>query len=151
MTPLPVDPPELFCTPIMFARFVCALLSFRARKFSAKYETREHGKIIVECASYVKGGLPLVLIPQARSNASSLFNEALQIICGWVDGRFPSKDVTDYSPCIHLLGGCLPAGDWGNFLPCHGDTRVCEGGLCSSSKDRVPNPNHNYCLGTIGW
>ena len=35
----------------MFARFVCAL-SFRARKFPAKSETREPGKIIVECTSY---------------------------------------------------------------------------------------------------
>ena len=38
LTPLPVDPLELYCTPIMFARFVCALLSFSAHDLPAKYE-----------------------------------------------------------------------------------------------------------------
>ena len=41
-----------YCTPVMFARFVCALFSFRARNFPAKSETQEPGKIIVECTSY---------------------------------------------------------------------------------------------------
>ena len=35
----------------MFAKFVCALLSFCARKFKEKSETRGPGKIIVECTS----------------------------------------------------------------------------------------------------
>ena len=37
----------------MFASFVCALLSFCAREFHVKSETREPGKIIVECTSYI--------------------------------------------------------------------------------------------------
>ena len=37
----------------MFSRFVCALLSFCARKFPAKSETREPGKVIVERTSYI--------------------------------------------------------------------------------------------------
>ena len=28
LTPLPFDPRKLYCTPVMFARFVCAFLSF---------------------------------------------------------------------------------------------------------------------------
>ena len=44
-TPLPVDTCELYCTTVMFDRFVCALLSFCARKFPAKSETREPGKL----------------------------------------------------------------------------------------------------------
>ena len=52
LKPLPVDSHEVYYTPVMFARFVWALLSFHARKFPAKYETREPGKIIVECTSY---------------------------------------------------------------------------------------------------
>ena len=30
LIPLPVDPHELYCTPVMFARFVCALLSLHS-------------------------------------------------------------------------------------------------------------------------
>ena len=37
----------------MFARFVCALLSFCARRFPAKYETQEPGEIIVEFTLYI--------------------------------------------------------------------------------------------------
>ena len=36
----------------MFDHFVYALLSFFARKFTAKYKTREHREIIVECTLY---------------------------------------------------------------------------------------------------
>ena len=36
----------------MFDHFVYALLSFCARKFPAKYETREHTEITVECILY---------------------------------------------------------------------------------------------------
>ena len=51
LTPLLVDSHELYCnvTPIMFSRFVCALLSFRAREFPARSETRKPGENIVEC------------------------------------------------------------------------------------------------------
>ena len=52
LTPLHVNPCELYCTPVMFAWFVCALFIFRARKFPAKSETGEPGKIIVKCTSY---------------------------------------------------------------------------------------------------
>ena len=40
LTSLPVDPRKLYCnvTPIMFARSVCSLLSFFARKFPEKSE-----------------------------------------------------------------------------------------------------------------
>ena len=38
----------------MFAHFVCALLSFSARKFTAKSKTQEPGEIIVERTSYGK-------------------------------------------------------------------------------------------------
>ena len=53
LTPLPVDPHKLYCnfTPVMFARFVCALI-FCAREFPVKSETRESGEIIVECTLY---------------------------------------------------------------------------------------------------
>ena len=44
--------PQKYCTPVILDRFVCALLSFCAREFPAKSETREPGKIIVECTSY---------------------------------------------------------------------------------------------------
>ena len=44
--------PQKYCTLVMFARFVCALLIFCARKFHAKSETREPGEIIVECTVY---------------------------------------------------------------------------------------------------
>ena len=47
LKPLPIDPHKLYYTPVMFDRFVYALLSFCARKFPAKYETREHREIIV--------------------------------------------------------------------------------------------------------
>ena len=50
--PMEVSSLGLICIPITFARFVCALMSFHARKFPAKSETRESGKIIVECTSY---------------------------------------------------------------------------------------------------
>ena len=46
-------PHELYCTPVMFAGFICALLSFCACKFPAKPETQEPGKIIKECTSYI--------------------------------------------------------------------------------------------------
>ena len=36
----------------MFASFVCAVLSSRARKFPSKPETREPREIIAECTSY---------------------------------------------------------------------------------------------------
>ena len=36
-----------YSTPVMFARFVRALLSFYAREFPAKTDTQEPGKIIV--------------------------------------------------------------------------------------------------------
>ena len=42
-----------YCTPVMFSRFICALLSFCARNVPAKYETQEPGEIIVELTSYV--------------------------------------------------------------------------------------------------
>ena len=47
LTPLPVDPWKLYCKvrPIMLARFVFALLSFRTHKFPAKSETWESGKL----------------------------------------------------------------------------------------------------------
>ena len=32
---------QKYCTPVMFAHFVCALLSFCARNFPVKYETQE--------------------------------------------------------------------------------------------------------------
>ena len=38
----------------MFACFVCTLLSFLAREFPAKSETREPGENIMECTSYTK-------------------------------------------------------------------------------------------------
>ena len=44
--------PRKYCTPVMFALFVCDLLSFCARKFPAKSKIRELGKIIIECISY---------------------------------------------------------------------------------------------------
>ena len=37
----------------MFACFLCALFCFFARKFPAKSESREPGKFILECPSYV--------------------------------------------------------------------------------------------------
>ena len=37
---------QKYCTPVMFARFVCALLSFCAREFPVKSETREPGKLL---------------------------------------------------------------------------------------------------------
>ena len=37
--------PQKYFTPVMFAHFVCALLSFCARKFPEKPETREPGKL----------------------------------------------------------------------------------------------------------
>ena len=52
LTPLPVDPLELYCTPVVFSRFFCAKLSFCARKFPAKSETWEPGEIIAERTSY---------------------------------------------------------------------------------------------------
>ena len=52
MNRIPVDPCELCCTPVMFARFVCTLLNFSAREFPAKSETQKPRKIIVECTSY---------------------------------------------------------------------------------------------------
>ena len=39
--------PRKYCMPVMFARFVCDLLSFCARKFPEKSETQEPEKIIV--------------------------------------------------------------------------------------------------------
>ena len=47
-----------YCMSVIFARFVCALLSFFARKFPTKSETREPGEIIVECTSYIYICLP---------------------------------------------------------------------------------------------
>ena len=38
LTPPHFDPRKLCCVPVMFARFVCALLSFREHKFPAKPE-----------------------------------------------------------------------------------------------------------------
>ena len=52
LTPLPVDPHELYCTLVMFACLVCALLNFCAREFPAKSKTQEPGKIIMECTLY---------------------------------------------------------------------------------------------------
>ena len=46
MTPLTFYPHELCCAPVMFNRFVCALLSFGAREFPAKSKTREPGKLL---------------------------------------------------------------------------------------------------------
>ena len=43
---------QKYCIPVMFDRFVCALLSFSVWEFPAKSETQEPGKIIVECTSY---------------------------------------------------------------------------------------------------
>ena len=45
--------PQKYCTPIMFTRFVCALLSLCARKFPAKSETQDIMKFIVGCNLYV--------------------------------------------------------------------------------------------------
>ena len=44
--------PQKYCTLVLFALFFCALLIFCARKFHAKSETQEPGKIIVECTVY---------------------------------------------------------------------------------------------------
>ena len=52
LTPLPVNTYKLCCTPVMFAHFVCALLSFCAHGFPAKYDTQEPGKIIIDCTLY---------------------------------------------------------------------------------------------------
>ena len=43
---------QKYCTPVMWDQFICDLLSYRAREFPTKSETREPRKIIVECASY---------------------------------------------------------------------------------------------------
>ena len=45
LTPLPVDPCELYCTPVVFARFVCALLSFHAQKFPKNTKPKNLGKL----------------------------------------------------------------------------------------------------------
>ena len=52
---------QKYCTLVMFARFVCALLSFCARKFPAKSETREPREIIVEFTSYICVSLPFII------------------------------------------------------------------------------------------
>ena len=41
----------------MFARFVCALVSFLACEYPKKSETWEPGEIIVECTSYITSSL----------------------------------------------------------------------------------------------
>ena len=41
-----------YCAPNIFARFVCAMLSFRVHTFPAKYETQKTGKIIMEYITY---------------------------------------------------------------------------------------------------
>ena len=50
------NPAKILHAPVIFARFVCSLLSFRTRKFPAKSETREPGEIIVERTSYANTG-----------------------------------------------------------------------------------------------
>ena len=55
-------PHELYCTPVMFAGFICALLSFCACKFPAKPETQEPGKIIKECTYYLYMWLNFILL-----------------------------------------------------------------------------------------
>ena len=45
----------------MSDRFFCDLLSFRARNFPVKYETREPGKIIVECTLYIFNGCTILV------------------------------------------------------------------------------------------
>ena len=50
--------PGKYCTPVMFTRFVCALLSFCVRKFPSKSEIQETRKLIVKCTSYVIDTIP---------------------------------------------------------------------------------------------
>ena len=71
---------------------------------------------------YGKVGINLGLLPQACSHSPVLLNDELQIVCGWVDGQIPPKYGTDYPPSLHILDGYLPAGDRGEFLPCHEET-----------------------------
>ena len=80
----------------MFARFVCALLSFCAREFPEKSEIREPGKIIVECNSYVYDG-----------------DKPLKITCqycivfvrraGTVDNQFKSSFSVKELPLLELI------------------------------------------------
>ena len=44
----------------MFDRFVCALLSFCARKFPAKYEIQEPGENISDCTLYGNNAAPVI-------------------------------------------------------------------------------------------
>ena len=46
LTPLPVYPQKLYFTPVMFAYFVCALLSFCGREIPGKYKTENLGKLL---------------------------------------------------------------------------------------------------------
>ena len=50
----------------MFTRFVCALLSFCACKFPAKYETQEPRKFIVERTSYASTSYPIMDLRRAK-------------------------------------------------------------------------------------
>ena len=50
-----------YCTPIMFACFVCAFLSLCAHNFPEKSITREPKKIIVEYTSYGKDPTKIAL------------------------------------------------------------------------------------------
>ena len=48
-----ISKPAKTITPIVFARFFCALLIFCEREFPAKYKTQEPWEIIVECTLYI--------------------------------------------------------------------------------------------------
>ena len=58
----------------------------------------------------------LGLHSQSHSNTNGLFNEELQIVGGWVDISTPQKDGAYHHPSLHLLGGRLPDGDWGDLF-----------------------------------
>ena len=48
LTPLPIDPRELYCnvTPVVFAHFVYASFSFSVCKFPVKYKPKNRGEIL---------------------------------------------------------------------------------------------------------
>ena len=86
----------------MFARFVCALLSFCARDFPAKSETQETRKIVVECTSYtiyyiynITYTLHIICTEIRRRPRLYILERADCIVICWTRGEISGQKILD--------------------------------------------------------
>ena len=132
LTPLPVDTCELYCTPVMFARFVCDLLSFRARKFPEKSETQEPREIIMECTLYINFR-KLTEIPIQITKTTCSHSDTNGYIRFMIEGR------VTWSP-HHPHNRTPNPGEGGESLPCFLFSRFLALLLCGWCGDHVTLP-----------